>query len=286
MKKKSVLYLTLIFLAIGTTIYFYGYPNNDFLNITRNYSNILTNDKALEESSKDATRDTKIREAIEKDKKVVCGHNTSNSNLFISEFLIPFPCSQPVGLTIDKNNNIWIAADWAGYFLVFNSQSKTFIKNISLPNWPSGGTFGSMIWDMKFDKNGNLWFTDEQSNSVWKYSTLENKFEKYKSPTKNSYPSSLAFDSKNRVWFTEIFGKKLGIINPLEAKNNTSVGIKEIDLGKKVKFETTGPLSAGFKNTSYSNNNDKANDILWLSTVDFPYGGQIIKVDTTKENFT
>ena len=50
---------------------------------------------------------------------------------------MPFPCSQPVGLTVDKDNNIWIAADWAGYFLVFNPQSKTFIKNISLPNWPS-----------------------------------------------------------------------------------------------------------------------------------------------------
>ena len=70
--------------------------------------------------------------------------------------------------------------------MVFNPQSKTFIKNISLPNWPSGGTFGSMIWDMKFDENGDLWFTDEQSNSVWKYFTQENKFEKYKSPTKDA----------------------------------------------------------------------------------------------------
>ena len=143
-----------------------------------------------------------------------------------------------------------------------------------------------MIWDMKFDKNGDLWFTDEQSNSIWKYFTQEDKFERYKSPTKSSYPSSLAFDSQGRVWFTEIFGKKLGIINPLETKNNTSEGIKEIDLGKEVKFETTGPLSAEFKNSSYSNNNDKSNDILWLSTVDYPRGGQIIKLDTSNENLT
>ena len=106
MKRKFVLYLILIFLAIGTTIYFYGYPNNGLLNFTRNYNNKFTNDKALEESSKDMTGDTKIRQVLEKDKKFVCGDNISNSNLFISKFLIPFPYSQPVGLTVDKNNNI------------------------------------------------------------------------------------------------------------------------------------------------------------------------------------
>ena len=190
-----------------------------------------------------------------------------------------------MGLSIDKNNNIWIASVLQGYLLVFNPQSNTFIENISLPNLHSEGTLGSMILDMKFDKNEDLWFTDEYSNSLWKYYVNENKFEKYKSPTPNSYPSSLAFDSKNTVWFTEEFGKKLALLNPLEAKNNTSFGIKEFDFGKKVKFEKTGPLSIGFKNKKNFDNN-ASNDILWLSTVDFPNGGQIIKFDITKENFT
>jgi streptogramin lyase len=34
----------------------------------------------------------------------------------------------------------------------------------------------------------------------------------YKVPTNGSYPSSIAFDSQGRVWFSEIFGKKLGVI--------------------------------------------------------------------------
>ena len=268
MKKKFILFITLAFIAFGTTIYFYNYSSNiDLFNIIQNYNDRVTKDNNKESDDFSASRNltneeeinTNFKQVAGKDKKFVCGDNIENSGIYIKEFLMPFPCSQPVGLTVDKDNNIWIAADWAGYFLVFNPQSKTFIKNISLPNWPSGGTFGSMIWDMKFDKNGDLWFTDEQSNSVWKYFTQENKFEKYKSPTKNSYPSSLAFDSKGRVWFTEIFGKKLGIINPLEVKNNTSFGIREMDLGKKVKFETTGPMSTGFKDTSYDNNSKEYN---------------------------
>ena len=274
--KKTWILITIGLFVIAITFYFYGYLNNNFAN------DIILN----ENSKKDTTSDNRgINQVTEQNKKYVCGDNIQNSALYISEFLVPFPCSQPVGLTVDKDNNIWIASVWNGNILVFNPQSNTFIKNISIPNWHTEGMFGSMIWDLKFDKNGDLWFTDEQSNSIWKYFTKENKFEKYKSPTKNSYPSSLAFDSNNRIWFTEVFGKKLGVLNPLEVKNNTSNGIKEFDLQKVVKFETTGPLSLGFKNAINTNNN-KSNNILWLSTVDFPFGGQIIKFDVSKENFT
>jgi len=289
MKRISV-FIIITIVIIGTAFFSYKYLSDNFY--FNSDINKITNEKPLKESSiKGATisANAEINQVAEKDKKFLCGDNIKNSARFISEYLIPFPCSQPVGLTADKDNNIWIAADWAGYLLVFNPQTNTFIKNISLPNWVSQGTFGSMIWDMKFDKNGDLWFTDENSNSLWKYFVKENKFEKYKVPTKNSYPSSLAIDSKNRVWFTEIFGKKLGVINPSEVEHNTSKGIKEFDLEKKVKFETMGPLSMGFNNNNNRNsssNNNPNNDILWMSSVNFPYEGQIVKFDISKENFT
>src|SRR3954470_9819113 len=161
MKKKFAFYILFAFLVIGTAFYFYGYQNSYLSNIIQNYNDRITkqDNKELDDSSlKNITQNTKIKQVAEKDIKYVCGDNIQNSGVYIQEFLIPFPCSQPVGLTMDKNNNLWIAADWAGYFFVFNPQSETFIKHISLPNWPSGGTFGSMIWDMKFDKNGDLWF--------------------------------------------------------------------------------------------------------------------------------
>ena len=104
-----------------------------------------------------------VTPVAEKDKKYVCGDNMANSNDYITEFVIPYPCSQPVGLMVDKNNNIWIAANWIGRFLIFDSSTNTFVKNISIPNWNPETMFGSMMWDLKFDKNGDLWFTDEQS---------------------------------------------------------------------------------------------------------------------------
>ncbi len=248
-----------------------------------------------------------VTPVAEKDKKYVCGDNMANSNDYITEFVIPYPCSQPVGLMVDKNNNIWIAANWIGRFLIFDSSTNTFVKNISIPNWNPETMFGSMMWDLKFDKNGDLWFTDEQSSSVWKYFVKQDKFERYKSPTNFSYPLSLTFDSNGSVWFTNVFGKKLGILNPEEVRNNTTKGIREIDLGKWINFETMGPSSMGFslkdKNKTNSllerdssslnaavNFNDteekEDTDIMWFSTVDFPYGGQIVKFNMQTQNFT
>lgn len=251
-----------------------------------------------------------IKPVAEKDKKYVCGDNKSNSNDFIIEFIIPFPCSQPVGLTVDKDNNIWVAANWIGRFLVFNPSTNTFVKNISIPNWNPETTFGSMMWDLKFDKNGDLWFTDEKSNSVWRYFVNEDRFERYKSPPPASYPLSLAFDSNGLVWYTNVFGKNLGILNPEEVKNNTTNGIREIDLGNRIHFETMGPSSMGFspndKNKSNSSaegdvgsnpsntavnfadskKNKDTTDTMLFSTVDFPYGGQIVKFNMKNQNFT
>jgi virginiamycin B lyase len=231
-----------------------------------------------------------IEQVVEKNKQRVCGNNKSGSTYYITEYVIPISCSQPVGLAVDKNNNLWIAADWSGDLLVFNTSSNTFAKTIPIPNWHSVGLFGSMIWDMKFDNNGNLWFTDEKSNSIWKYFTKENKFERYLLPTRGGYPVSLVFDSNGKVWFTEIFGKKLGVLDPSKVQNNTTKGISELDLLKYVNFDTTGPISNSYKflHNNIANNKTNINDsnILWFSTVNFPIGGQLVKYNIAKKNLT
>ncbi len=47
----------------------------------------------------------------EEDKKRFCGNASLNSNFYVNEFVIPVQCSQPVGLAVDKDNNIWIASE-------------------------------------------------------------------------------------------------------------------------------------------------------------------------------
>lgn len=228
----------------------------------------------------------------EEDKKRFCGNDITNSNLYVNEFVIPIQCSQPVGLAVDKENNIWIASGKSGNLLVFNTKTLEFDKIIKIPDWPEQKrNLGSMIWDMKFDRNGDLWFTDELSNSIWKYFVKEGKVENYRLLAEGGYPLSIVFDSDNNVWFTQVFGKRLGFLEPSKVINNTTEGISELDMSRQIDFQTMGPISNsfGFSNANMNSNTTiptNTNETLWFSTAIFPVGGHIIEYDIAAEALT
>jgi virginiamycin B lyase len=237
------------------------------------------------------------KQVLEKYQTHLCGASFEKRTDFIQEYTLPFTCSQPVGITVQQQQNssnsgnndtttanaqkIWIAATWVGYLVVFDPEQQRFSEFIKIPNWKTKGIFGSMVWDMEFDKNGDLWFTDQVNNAIWRYFTADKKFEMYRVPTNGSYPSSIAFDSQGRIWFSEIFGKKLGVIDPIKVINNTTKGIQEyqLDMSEEEGFETMGPLII----TSKDGNGN--NETVWFTAVDFPETGHIIKFDINKKKF-
>ncbi|MDN5846559.1 MAG: hypothetical protein L0H53_09835, partial [Candidatus Nitrosocosmicus sp.] len=240
-----------------------------------------------------STVNTEILETLsEEDKQLLCGDNIEHSTAYVSEFTLPILCSQPVGLAVDKDNNIWIASGKSGNLLVFNTETQKFDKIIEIPNWPEQNrNLGSMIWEMKFDKNGDLWFTDELSNSIWKYFTKEGKFENYTLLAEGGYPLSIAFDSAGNVWFTQVFGNRLGFIEPSKVITNTTEGISELDMSREIDFQTMGPISNSFGFTNINPNTNitiptNANESLWFSTAIFPVGGHIIEYDIAAESLT
>lgn len=209
----------------------------------------------------------------------LCGSSFEKISEFIVEYSIPFPCSQPVGIAIDNSDKAWIAATWMGYLLVFDPKINYFSDFIEIPNWKTKGLFGSMIWGMDFDKNGDLWFTDQLNNAIWRYFVSEKKFEMYKIPTRGAYPVSIKFDSEGNIWFSEIFGKKLGALNPSLAENNTTKGIMEYEFEDLInhKITTMGPV--------FINNNSNKKDTVWFSAVDYPYNGSIVNYNITSKKF-
>ena len=52
----------------------------------------------------------------------------------------------------------------------------------------------------------------------------------YLTPTTNSSPAGLDFDSKGNLWFAEINGNKIGKLTPSEVEPGTSKGIVEYEL--------------------------------------------------------
>jgi virginiamycin B lyase len=134
--------------------------------------------------------------------------------------------------------------------------------------------------------SADLWFTDQVNNAIWRYFPTDKRFEMYKVPTNGSYPSSIAFDSQDRVWFSEIFGKKLGVIDPVKASNNTSDGIQEyqLNMSEEEGFETMGPLiitNGGSNNDGNSNRSET----VWFTAIDFPEAGHVIKFDINQKKF-
>ncbi|MGZ8891204.1 MAG: hypothetical protein ACXW0J_07370, partial [Nitrososphaeraceae archaeon] len=213
-------------------------------------------------------------------KKHLCGSSFEKISDYIVEYSVPYPCSQPVGIAIDKNDSAWIAATWMGHLIVFDPKKNYFSKFIEIPNWKTKGIFGSMVWGMDFDKFGNLWFTDQVNNAIWRYFVSEKKFEMYKVPTRGAYPAFIEFDSEGNVWFSEIFGKKLGVLYPHLVENNTSKGISEYEFEDLVQHKITsmGPVSI-------SNNTNNKNDIVWFSAVDYPDNGSVMNYNTSSKKF-
>jgi virginiamycin B lyase len=288
--KSSIVGIFIISSMILIGLYAFS-MNNSSLTLTNSlvvYA--TTNTSSHSEHMSEMNQNPSNTTMSEEDRKRFCGNDIPNSNLYVKEFIMPVECSQPVGLVVDKDNNIWITSGKLGSLLVFNTKTLEFDKIIKIPNWPEQKRIiGSMIWDLKFDKKGDLWFTDELSNSIWKYFVKEGKFENYRLLGEGGYPLSITFDSDGNVWFTQVFGNRLGFLEPSKVVNNTTEGISELD--RQIDFQTMGPISNGFGFTgadtnSNTTNPNNASERLWFSTAIFPVGGHIIKYDIATEALT
>lgn len=285
--RKQGLFVAVLAAIFIPVILFGVIGNNDkntlFLPFSSSEKNQNTDGTSQQQQMED---DTFLRGAVdtnsegkqisEKNRRHLCGSSLfAESTEFIQEYQIPFSCAQPVGIAVDGQEKVWVAATWTGHLLVFDPASEGFVKVIQIPDWKTKFQFGSMVWGMEFDKGGNLWFSDQVNNAIWRYFVYEERFEMYKVPTAGSYPSQIDFDSAGRVWFSEIFGKKLGVIDPALVENNSSRGITEYEI--KEDFQTMGPVTVSSKK------NDNA---VWFTTVTYPEGGKISRFDMDTEEFT
>ena len=218
-----------------------------------------------------------------------CGSATKpNSNGYISEIRLPSNCEMPLGIVVDTNGGkVWYLSTKNGSLGSYNLGEQRFEKERKIPVWPSreNPTDSSQVWTMKVDQHGNIWFTDEKQNSLWKYEPSSDTFETYKIPARSEsfgsiYPVSLDFDAIGNLYFVGIRSPTLWFGNTTEMSNNTSQGITEIPLplqgfeGIDRDLISTGSI--------VTDNNDKS---VWISLLAFGHKGQIIRYDTTEQTF-
>ncbi|MFQ5941109.1 MAG: hypothetical protein ACE5KA_05355 [Nitrososphaerales archaeon] len=210
-------------------------------------------------------------------KAFLCGSGIPNSNRYVQEFLIPGECSEPVGITVDENGIVWFAQSAARKIGKFDPQTEQF-SEFPLPDAKEQEKIlpVASIWDMEFDKDGNLWFVDVVANAIWKFTPTRETFELFNIPTttefKTSYPINFNFDNEGNIWFSEIYGKKIGFLDTANARHETSEGIREFSAS--VDLETLGPLA-------FDNNGD-----IWFTALTYPVSGKLMKFNPQSTAFT
>ncbi len=191
---------------------------------------------------------------------------------YIKEFQLPNKSGAPVAIKV-KDGKVWFANNNERKIVKFDPISESF-EEFKIPLDSNNNIIS--IWSIEFDTNGNLWFQDASTNSIWRLFVNEGRFEQYIIPSTNltlgtSYPINLAIIN-DKIYFAEIFGKKIGILDPNSVKDKSSNGIKEIEISTNL--ETIGPLAV-----------DNDNNV-WFTALTYPIKGELYKLDINTLSLT
>ena len=188
-----------------------------------------------------------------------CGTGVAKSNRYITEFKIPTVCAQPLAITTDSSGAVWFTESNAGKLAKFDPFSRLFTEYENT-KWPKGDQ--AMMWGMDYASDGNIWFTDEAHDIVWKFFISEKNYTSFKYPASDGgevFPQRLVIDDQkilvndftgNRITFfdsSQSGGEiKYSIVN--SPTTDTVTGALAIDSNRKVwytvwKFQEGGNLA-------------------------------------------
>ncbi|HZA06645.1 MAG TPA: hypothetical protein VE619_02985, partial [Nitrososphaeraceae archaeon] len=225
--------------------------------------------------------------SIEKFQTTFCGLNTEvNSNEFISEYKLPKTCEMPLGIAVD-DGKVWYISTENGILGFYNIRQNSFAREAPVPVWKSrqNQLDFSQVWALKPDGKGNIWFTDEKQNAVWKYVESSQAFEMYKVPAKpadfdTTYPVSIAFDLNGNIYFVGIRSSSLWFGDVSKMRNGTSDGISAIPMPIG-KFSGIDPTLISTGSVAVDNNRNA----VWISILAFEKKGEILRYDIGTKTF-
>jgi virginiamycin B lyase len=312
-------------LAFGETITTHNTnSNNDTFNLSLNlhYTNILDMEGTLQANKNknlsgvtsqiDPKKENTIidnnndNDSLRKFQHEFCGHNVeANSNTYVTEYVLPQPCEMPLGIALDGDaKKVWYVSTKNGKLGSYNIKENRFDQEYIIPEWSSrkdSHSF-SQVWDMKVNrKTGDVWFTDEKGNAIWRFIKPSGKFEIYKIPGSSqyfgtTYPISMEFahedigsnsnngnndDDANVVFFVGTYSESLWYANIAKLKNGTSEGISQIALPVANNFKGIDPIYITIGSLAYDS---KRHDI-WISVMAYSKKGYLVRYNLDTRTF-
>lgn len=282
MKSKNIIAYTLLGIIVVVVVAYsilFRIPNNN-TNIGSNNQTLQSTDQLIANSK---------AAAVDQYQKQFCGLKaTPNSNGYITEYKLPVTCEMPLGILVDNQaGKIWYVSTKQGTLGSYNLATKNFDKELTIPIWQARNnpTDNSQVWSIKADKKGDIWFTDEKQNAIWRYSKSLGSFEMYKVPQNSNafgttYPVSIDFDSKGNLYFVGIRSPVLWFGNITQMKNGTSDGITKIPI-PTAGFKGIDPSLISVGSVAV----DNKRGVVWISMLSFPNKGEILRYNISSKTF-
>ena len=138
-----------------------------------------------------------------------CGSSDAKSTNYVKEFSIPTLCTNPLAIVTDYDGDVWFTQTNTGKLAKFDPTTEIFTEYDN-PSWPPGAR--SMMWGIDYAPDGNIWFTDESNDLVWKFSTIDEKYDRLAYPSEgNSLPQKLRIDG-SQIIINDFTGNKLTLL--------------------------------------------------------------------------
>ena len=187
-----------------------------------------------------------------------CGSGDAKSTDYVREFSIPTPCTNPLAVVTDYDGNVWFAQTNTGKLAKFDPYTEKFTE-YNNPLWPLGER--SMMWGIDYAPDGSVWFTDERFDSIWKFSTIDEEYERLAYPSEgNSLPQKLQIDG-SQIIINDFTGNKLTLLDP----NPSNGEINYLSIPSPVDNSVTADFTVD------------TNDNIWFTNWLFQQGGVLVK---------
>jgi len=152
------------------------------------------------------------------------------SNEYVKEYKIPTVCTQPLAITVDHNGIVWFAQTSTGKVAKFDPLTETFTEYVN-PVWENieksfilnaiannamPEKLRSMMWGMDAFPDGSIWFTDERTDAIWKFSIDSESYDRISytqiDDEGSSLPQKLVIDG-SKIIINDFTGGKLSFLD-------------------------------------------------------------------------
>ena len=189
------------------------------------------------------------------------------SNEYVKEYKIPTPCTQPLAITVDHNGMVWFAQTNTGKVAKFDPLTETFTEydnavweNIekifivsAIENNMVPEKLRSMMWGMDYFPDGSIWFTDERTDAIWKFSIDSESYDRISySQTdegKSSLPQKLVIEG-SKIIINDFTGGRLSFLDYAQDRE----GLRHYAIPSVMEDAVTGDFAIDSdKNVWYTN---------------------------------